>query len=184
MNFCDVDETKMRRATGLLLSTVVDDPLAGFLCAGRASAAVQYWLSAGSPPDRGPRRLGHNSIKPFILICLSTACPDGEIGRRSGLKIRRPQGRGGSSPPPGTKPDAAQQEYDCGRTDVRTKRTKCPRTWVLAGVKVCALKPAKFSGALENAEVKQLSSQGRLRVIAKDLFPTCNPKSTLLLKNR
>jgi hypothetical protein len=29
--------------------------------------------------------------------------PDGEIGRRSGLKIRRPQGRGGSSPPPGTK---------------------------------------------------------------------------------
>ena len=29
--------------------------------------------------------------------------PDGEIGRRSGLKIRRPQGRGGSSPPLGTK---------------------------------------------------------------------------------
>src|SRR5208337_4676169 len=28
--------------------------------------------------------------------------PDGEIGRRSGLKIRRPQGHGGSSPPPGT----------------------------------------------------------------------------------
>ena len=32
-----------------------------------------------------------------------THCPDGEIGRRSGLKIRRPQGRGGSSPPLGTK---------------------------------------------------------------------------------
>ena len=30
-------------------------------------------------------------------------CPDGEIGRRSGLKIRRSQGRGGSSPPPGTR---------------------------------------------------------------------------------
>jgi hypothetical protein len=29
-------------------------------------------------------------------------CPDGEIGRRSGLKIRRPQGRAGSSPPLGT----------------------------------------------------------------------------------
>lgn len=28
--------------------------------------------------------------------------PDGEIGRRSGLKIRGPQGCGGSSPPPGT----------------------------------------------------------------------------------
>ena len=28
---------------------------------------------------------------------------DGGIGRRSGLKIRRPQGRGGSTPPPGTK---------------------------------------------------------------------------------
>jgi hypothetical protein len=33
-------------------------------------------------------------------------CPDGEIGRRSGLKIRRPQGRGGSSPPLGTNKDA------------------------------------------------------------------------------
>ena len=30
--------------------------------------------------------------------------PDGEIGRHSGLKIRRPlSGRGGSSPPPGTR---------------------------------------------------------------------------------
>ncbi len=29
--------------------------------------------------------------------------PDGEIGRHSGLKIRRPFGNGGSSPPPGTK---------------------------------------------------------------------------------
>ncbi len=28
--------------------------------------------------------------------------PDGEIGRRSGLKIRREQSHGGSSPPPGT----------------------------------------------------------------------------------
>ena len=28
--------------------------------------------------------------------------PDGEIGRRSGLKIRRPQGHRGSSPLPGT----------------------------------------------------------------------------------
>ena len=33
---------------------------------------------------------------------LSLRRPDGEIGRRSGLKIRRPQGRGGSSPPLGT----------------------------------------------------------------------------------
>ena len=29
--------------------------------------------------------------------------PDGEIGRHSGLKIRREQSHGGSSPPPGTK---------------------------------------------------------------------------------
>ena len=29
--------------------------------------------------------------------------PDGEIGRRSGLKIRIEQSSGGSSPPPGTK---------------------------------------------------------------------------------
>jgi hypothetical protein len=33
---------------------------------------------------------------------VAVLCPDGEIGRRSGLKIRRPQGCGGSSPPPGT----------------------------------------------------------------------------------
>ena len=30
------------------------------------------------------------------------SCPSGGIGRRSGLKIRWPQGRGGSSPPLGT----------------------------------------------------------------------------------
>ena len=33
--------------------------------------------------------------------------PDGGIGRRSGLKIRWPQGRGGSSPPLGTTPKVA-----------------------------------------------------------------------------
>src|ERR1700730_17171161 len=34
---------------------------------------------------------------------ISSSGPDGEIGRHSGLKIRRPlSGRGGSSPPPGT----------------------------------------------------------------------------------
>jgi hypothetical protein len=42
--------------------------------------------------------------------------PDGEIGRRSGLKIRREQSRGGSSPPLGTKKSiiyvtAAQQTF-------------------------------------------------------------------------
>jgi hypothetical protein len=45
------------------------------------------------------------SPTPFRLTrAIATPCPDGEIGRRSGLKIRRPQGRGGSSPPLGTKP--------------------------------------------------------------------------------
>src|ERR1700730_11789186 len=33
---------------------------------------------------------------------ISSSGPDGEIGRHSGLKIRRKQFRGGSSPPPGT----------------------------------------------------------------------------------
>ena len=59
-------------------------------------------LSKGHRNRRGLRRLRHNSLKPFILICFSKASPDGEIGRRSGLKIRREQSRGGSSPPPGT----------------------------------------------------------------------------------
>ena len=39
----------------------------------------------------------HKAYRPFLRS------PDGETGRRSGLKIRRPQGRGGSNPPPGTK---------------------------------------------------------------------------------
>jgi hypothetical protein len=38
----------------------------------------------------------------ILAIARQPSSPDGEIGRRSGLKIRRPQGRGGSSPPPGT----------------------------------------------------------------------------------
>jgi hypothetical protein len=38
----------------------------------------------------------------FTIEPATIAGPDGEIGRRSGLKIRRPQGHGGSSPPPGT----------------------------------------------------------------------------------
>src|SRR6516164_5677045 len=34
--------------------------------------------------------------------CIQPRRRDGETGRRSGLKIRRPSGHGGSSPPPGT----------------------------------------------------------------------------------
>src|SRR5277367_6884423 len=44
----------------------------------------------------------------FYFAILERSCPDGEIGRRSGLKIRRPQGRGGSSPPPGTRINPGQ----------------------------------------------------------------------------
>lgn len=38
----------------------------------------------------------------MIIIFAVQLCPDGGIGRRSGLKILCPLGRGGSSPPPGT----------------------------------------------------------------------------------
>ena len=37
-----------------------------------------------------------------ILFETANLCRDGGTGRRSGLKIRRSQGRGGSTPPPGT----------------------------------------------------------------------------------
>ena len=47
-------------------------------------------------------KLRHDEMIPCQLSVKCKTCPDGEIGRRSGLKIRRPQGRGGSSPPPGT----------------------------------------------------------------------------------
>ena len=36
---------------------------------------------------------------------LPYSCPDGETGRRGGLKIRCPLGRAGSSPAPGTSPN-------------------------------------------------------------------------------
>ena len=108
MNFCDVDETKIQRrhvcwcrrwsrirgGVGSPREKPVRWPLLG-----GCAILAQRWR----PTRRRPRRTRHNSIKSFILICLSRACPDGEIGRRSGLKIRRPQGRGGSSPPLGTK---------------------------------------------------------------------------------
>jgi len=52
-------------------------------------------LKQGSWQTRQCLDLGNCKIK-------LSFCPDGETGRRSGLKIRRPQGCGGSSPPPGT----------------------------------------------------------------------------------
>jgi hypothetical protein len=108
MNFCDVDETKIQRRHVCWCrpwSTInggVGSPRekpVRWPRLGGCAILAQRWR----PTRRRPRRTRHNSIKSFILICLSRACPDGEIGRRSGLKIRRPQGRGGSSPPLGTK---------------------------------------------------------------------------------
>tara|TARA_B100001758_G_C17962207_1_gene378914 strand:+ start:34 stop:201 length:168 start_codon:yes stop_codon:yes gene_type:complete len=37
----------------------------------------------------------------MISILSALFCPDGEIGRHNGLKIRCPLGRAGSSPAPG-----------------------------------------------------------------------------------
>ena len=44
-----------------------------------------------------------------VYTAQAAACPDGEIGRRSGLKIRRfpEKGRAGSIPAPGTSLGAA-----------------------------------------------------------------------------
>ena len=41
-------------------------------------------------------------IQEMISILSALFCPDGEIGRHNGLKIRCPLGRAGSSPAPGT----------------------------------------------------------------------------------
>ncbi len=62
---------------------------------------------AVSPPERSGQRIAGNEAARFSYHNEKAVlpCPDGEIGRRSGLKIRRPQGRGGSSPPLGTKYD-------------------------------------------------------------------------------
>src|SRR3954447_19913875 len=39
---------------------------------------------------------------PYAKLWERFTCRDGGTGRRSGLKIRRPSGLGGSTPPPGT----------------------------------------------------------------------------------
>tara|TARA_A100001201_G_scaffold83773_1_gene74342 strand:- start:251 stop:493 length:243 start_codon:yes stop_codon:yes gene_type:complete len=43
------------------------------------------------------------NVASSILVSRLPFCPDGEIGRHNGLKIRCPLGRAGSSPAPGTK---------------------------------------------------------------------------------
>jgi hypothetical protein len=53
-------------------------------------------------PLRGWAQPGQGPNQALCQQLPNRQCPDGEIGRRSGLKIRRPQGRGGSSPPLGT----------------------------------------------------------------------------------
>src|SRR5580658_10523129 len=53
-----------------------------------------------------PRNLTKSGagVKGYAILLEHRPTPgrDGGTGRRSGLKIRRPQGRGGSTPPPGT----------------------------------------------------------------------------------
>jgi hypothetical protein len=98
-------------------------------CALAAPRRLCHTGSAMAANAAAPRRTTHNSIKSFILICLSRACPDGEIGRRSGLKIRRPQGRGGSSPPLGTK-DKTIKINNLQRHEPLTtgRRLRCPNS--------------------------------------------------------
>ncbi len=56
-------------------------------------------------PNPCRARLGSRqlSVRPLLRWAMRTLCRDGGTGRRSGLKIRRGQPRGGSTPPPGTK---------------------------------------------------------------------------------
>ena len=57
---------------------------------------------AGVAPlvERQPSKL---NVASSTLVSRLPFCPDGEIGRHNGLKIRCPLGRAGSSPAPGTK---------------------------------------------------------------------------------
>jgi hypothetical protein len=63
-------------------------------------------IGIGVDPGRSGRYHKRDALEKEMRsnqnACIVPESPDGEIGRRSGLKIRRPQGRGGSSPPPGT----------------------------------------------------------------------------------
>ena len=51
---------------------------------------------------------------------------DGEIGRRDGLKIRCPQGRGGSSPPPGTRLPFGQVSSSLRELGLQIARLQIP----------------------------------------------------------
>jgi hypothetical protein len=68
--------------------------------------AVTLWLcETGLARSTVPTVLSSNTrcgIDLPITRRRSRPSRDGGIGRRSGLKIRRPQGHGGSTPPPGT----------------------------------------------------------------------------------
>ena len=91
---------------------------------GRRSARVNKWGRQRRP------EVDQTDTTPIIL----GACRGGEIGRRSGLKIRWPQGRAGSTPAPGTNSfrhfqiqpsrHPAKKHPDCARTSNELVRTR------------------------------------------------------------
>lgn len=54
------------------------------------------------PRDNVPATEGPTRTTDYKTSTVYRICPGGGIGRRNGLKIRRPSGHGGSSPPLGT----------------------------------------------------------------------------------
>ena len=76
--------------------------LPAVLGCGATNVSLIEGSDAGSPPAGA--RLSQ------IAICCAAPGPDGEIGRRNGLKIRRPQGHVGSIPTPGTSGNARSVE--------------------------------------------------------------------------
>lgn len=61
-----------------------------------------------------PKRAEPRACEVGFLLACAPSCPDGETGRRIGLKIRREQSLAGSIPAPGTKSNS--DEYSSKRT--------------------------------------------------------------------
>ena len=121
-------------------------------------------------------------------------CPDGEIGRRSGLKIRRPQGRGGSSPPPGTNiinylqlnrpPTAGGHFYLMAvlmavDSDRGTRLAKEPSQWLFDGCSVSVRGISSDIPRIDRAQPRRGPSQGSMtatRRASPGLDPGLKPR--------
>jgi len=103
------------------------------------------WAAGWAEVNRHRLRRSGAFLKACAILFRYVPTPsrDGGTGRRSGLKIRRSQGRGGSTPPPGTKLVYLESiVFRKSESGVRTGCGRCPRLEICSG----------FSASSENLQ--------------------------------